>query len=649
MIVGWIGLTAMALLGVAAPLQSGIADSSERVEVHAYPALIEVAPGGDLPLAIVLEIEPSWHVWTNDRSLPGTVAVFDGAVETEITASTAPSALRVALASSSRFITSADRSEPTARLFAQWPEFHTVTADVGDGPQTYAVFEGRTIVFVPISVSPEASVGRHSIDLDVSFQACDATICLQPATVRLKVEVDVRPGATAGARPEVLDVFKGFDPGLFAAIHGGTAETDAVQFDVFGAEFSIDPHGGGFLLLLLVAAIGGLLLNFTPCVLPVIPLKVMGLAKSAGNRARCAQLGAALSLGVIAFWMGLGLAVSLLSGFTSSQLFQYPLFTVALGVVIGAMAIGMCGLFSIQLPQSIAGIEVHHDTVAGSVGFGIMTAVLSTPCTAPLMGAAAAWAASQPPSTVLAVFASIGTGMALPYFVLSAFPKLVARVPRTGPASDLVKQTMGLLLLAAAAYFVGAGLSGWAVEPPNPPSHAYWWVVSALGVAAGGWLLWRSMQIARTTKWRVISILLGGMIAAVSAAVGVRLTDEGRIDWIYYTPERVASALASGDAVMLDFTAEWCLNCKTLESTVLESAGVLERLDAGGIAPIKVDLTGNNAAGRELLTKHDRLTIPLLVIIAPDGREVFKSDAYTPGQVEMALDEATRTEAAGGR
>ncbi|MSR69945.1 MAG: thiol:disulfide interchange protein, partial [Phycisphaerales bacterium] len=94
------------------------------------------------------------------------------------------------------------------------------------------------------------------------------------------------------------------------------------------------------------------------------------------------------------------------------------------------------------------------------------------------------------------------------------------------------------------------------------------------------------------------------------------------------------------DAVLIDFTAEWCLNCKTLEKTVLESSSVLERLDAGGVRAIKVDLTGNNEPGRALLKRFDRLTIPLVVILDRDGREIFKSDAYTPSQIIRALNEA---------
>jgi thiol:disulfide interchange protein len=218
-------------------------------------------------------------------------------------------------------------------------------------------------------------------------------------------------------------------------------------------------------------------------VLPVIPLKIMSLSAAAGDRVRCLRLGLVMSAGVVAFWLLLGLLVGGLSDFTtSSQLFQYPLFTIGLGLFIAVMAFGMAGFFSVNLPQWVHSIDASHETMGGSFVMGIMTAVLSTPCTAPLMGAAAGWAAASGSlATVLTVFGTIGTGMAAPYALLSAFPQMARSMPRSGPASDVVKQVMGLLLMAAAAFFIGAGVNGWLPAP----SMVHWWIVGGFGVAAG--------------------------------------------------------------------------------------------------------------------------------------------------------------------
>jgi thiol:disulfide interchange protein DsbD len=628
-------LPCMAIFGLtSAPVLSRSPDDPVRARV--VFAATTVAPGADLPASIEVSVAPQWHVWTQSGATVAGATTFDGAEWTSVEVSGVGGAVRAASAAAGTWITA-----PTSAftpVLAQWPKSHLVTADVGDGPQKYAVFEGTFMIGVPLAIAPDAREGEYSFTLRLRYQACDATTCLAPTEIDMPITLRVAAGA---AMPALDAALKDFDPSIFAALHGGGTGPRPIKFDFFGLAFSIDPKGAGFLLVLLIAALGGMLLNFTPCVLPVIPLKIMGLAHSAGNRRRCLLLGAMLSLGVIAFWVGLGVAVSLISGFTtSSQLFQYPWFTIGVGVVIAVMAIGMCGLFSLRLPQSLAGIDFRHDTFTGSFGFGIMTAVLSTPCTAPLMGAAAAWAATQQPWVVLLVFGVIGSGMALPYLLLSAFPQLVQRVPRSGPASDLVKQVMGLLLLAAAAYFIGAGAAGMLASPPEPPTNDYWWIVAALGIAAGGWMSVRTWKITPRMQPRLAFGSLGLGILIASAAVGIQLTDDGKIPWVYFTPERLADAQARGDAVVVDFTAEWCLNCKTLEKTILESDAVSARLSSAGVTPIKVDFTGDNPQGRALLKRFERLTIPLLVVISPSGEEVFKSDTYTPMQVLQAIDAA---------
>ena len=234
--------------------------------------------------------------------------------------------------------------------------------------EAYAAWQGEVLVgFVVLAFQGPFS-GY------VQLQACDDSTCVAPADIPFTVSVTVEPGATMGA-PGAR--FSSFDPAIFAEIHSGKPGATAVRFDIFGRTFEINPTGAGFFALLLVAALGGSLLNFTPCVLPVIPLKILSISRAAGHPRRCLQLGLALSAGVVLFWLALGAAMSLISGFTSAnQLFQYPLFTIGIGVVIAVMALGMCGAFNIVLPQRVYMVETKQDTLPGAVGFGVMTAVL---------------------------------------------------------------------------------------------------------------------------------------------------------------------------------------------------------------------------------------------------------------------------------
>ena len=607
------------------------AESPQEVTVSLAASSTNVRPGSDLVVAVILDMADGWHVWPKPGPVEGDYVVMEGANRTTIAIPEGQAGALVV--------------HPG---FAEWPELHGVKANLGEGEKTYAVYEGRAVIRVPVTVAADATPGEYSFGLVVDYQACDDTQCLMPETVQpevvitiLAADAPVLPPADSQAQTNSSD-FAGFDSSVFARIRGGAKASELLEFDVFGVSFTLDVgSGGGFVLLLLVAALGGALLNFTPCVLPVIPLKIMGLSSAAGNRRRCFLLGLTMSLGVVAFWMVLATLIAGVKSFEAiNQLFQYPAFTISVGVIIVVMAIGMAGFFTIQLPSKVYAIQTGHDTMIGSFLFGIMTAVLSTPCTAPLMGAAAAWATTQTPGTVLAVFASIGGGMAVPYLILSAFPGMVQKMPRTGPASEVVKQVMGLLLLAAGVYFIGSGLSGMMATAPEPPSRLYWWFVALAGVAAGGQLAWQTIKL---TKKPLFLGMFGGtglLIVVVSIYLGIQMTASGPIKWVYYTPERFAKAIEEDKVVVLDFTAEWCLNCKLLESTSLESDEVVALTRRDEVVPMKVDLTGDNEDGADKLKEEDRLTIPLLVIYGKDGIPTLKSDFYTSDQVVEAIEEA---------
>jgi thiol:disulfide interchange protein DsbD len=504
-------------------------------------------------------------------------------------------------------------------------------------------FEGKTVIYLPIKLEETLKPGKLVLKLEFAYQACAANYCLFPKTVKLEESLAV---AETGATVSNInrELFAGDDAGPTLG------PSRSVEFDLFGWTFSIDISSGlGLILLLLTAALGGILLNFTPCVLPLIPIKIISLSHVAKDRRQCFMLGLAMFLGVLVFWIAIGTMIALVSGFSATnQLFQYPAFTILVGLTIGVMATGMFGFFSMRLPNFIYRINPEQNTLHGSFGLGILAAILSTPCTAPFMGAAAAWASTQASPTTLATFAAIGTGMALPYLVLSASPALVRKMPKTGPASVLIKQVMGLFMLAAAAYFIGVGLVSLFSAPPSPPSKTYWWPVMFFSIAAGGWLAYRTLQITSKIKLKMIFAGAGILVIALSAWGAVRLTDQGPVDWVYYTPQRFEAATGNHKIVVMVFTAEWCLNCKALEQGVLKNPKIVKLLALEDIVPMKVDITGNNPLGKAKLREVGNLTIPLLIIFSPNGKQEFKSDFYTVDQVYDAITDALDSSGSSG-
>ena len=594
-------------LGTGAP-----AAGSDTVRVSAAWSVDRARPGDNVLLAVVLDIQKGFHI-NADPDQVRSSGEFKP-VPTRVEAAETPGGLTVGP--------------------ARFPAAHAVKMAYAEDRLMF--FDGQVVVILPVGVDRETAPGGYDLRVEVSYQACDDRTCLFPKSLTLNERLTVIPaGGTVNAANDML--FSHFE--VTAA---GTADT-TVGFDLFGWHFDLNASSAlGLTLLFAMAAFGGLLLNFTPCVLPLVPIKIISLSNAArDNRGRSVLLGAAMFLGVLAFWLFLGALIATVSGFTATnQLFQYPPFTIAIGVFIAVMGLGMCGLFHTRLPGFLYLIDPDQESLTGSFALGILAAILSTPCTAPFMGAAAAWATTRPAAVTLSTFAAIGVGMASPYLILSVFPNLAPKLPKTGPGSVLLKQVMGLLMLAAAAYFVGGGLSAMFSRPPDPPSRLYWWAVAAACSAAGAWLSWRVFRITRKAAARAVFAALGLVMVVGSVAAGSRLTAGGPVDWVGYTPGRFADALADGKVVVLVFTAEWCLNCKALEQGVLYTDAVAGLLNDGRVVPMRVDITGNNPDGKRKLREVGSLTIPLLAVFSPDGRMVFKQDFYTAEQIAGAVAQA---------
>lgn len=268
-------------------------------------------------------------------------------------------------------------------------------------------------------------------------------------------------------------------------------------------------------------AIGiGVLLNVVPCVLPVLPLKAMSFYEDAGHsRSRSMLNGGMFALGIVVTFGALAAFVisqnALWGKFISS-----PITAVVLSIVLLLAAAQSLGLFEFVLPRSVTNLEgkASGSTLAGNFFSGILIAVLSTPCTiGPFAGIiAAAITLGLPLGPVLLMF--VGVGMALPWFVLSAFPEATRRFPRTGPWPLVVKQMTGFLLIATAIFFAAPLL------PAEWRERALWWVIFACIAAAALFLMTRTIQLAPRVRPVAIATCVSALLVAGGLAMTLALT-----------------------------------------------------------------------------------------------------------------------------
>jgi suppressor for copper-sensitivity B len=500
------------------------------------------------------------------------------------------------------------------------------------------VYTGRTIVYVPFKVKADAAPGPLKIIGKLQYQMCDDRSCFAPQHPVVEAQADV---VAADARPaeNQPEIFKPYTPAAAAPstapAGGSSAPTAQSSVQTTGsAGWSIWTAFGAALL-------AGLLFNVMPCVLPVLPLKAAAFHRAAEHhRSRSIMLGAAFSFGIILVFAILAVLVLVLRVVQWGSLFSNPWFVWSIVVVLLLCAMGMFGAFTLQLPTALYTVDPRQDTIGGNVVFGAFTAILATPCTAPLLPPLLIWASAQPSYVGVPAMLMVGVGMALPYLILSATPELAKRFPRTGPWAELFKQMMGFLLLASAAYF-GAGRLIHGAD--------FWWVVVAVIALAAFYLVAQTVQLTPNARPLAISAaiavaMLSGSIWWTAKITGLTQPAVASAVWTPYSDDAFKQLRDAGKPVLVKFTANWCGTCQYIEGTVFRDPQVWSALKTRDFTAIKVDLTDENAPGKDLLLKLNPAGgIPLTAIYAPGKSEpIVLASVYTSSELLKALDDAAR-------
>jgi thiol:disulfide interchange protein len=328
---------------------------------------------------------------------------------------------------------------------------------------------------------------------------------------------------------------------------------------------------------------------------------------------------------------------------TWGEMFSKPLFLWPMVAILVLMALALFGAFTTNLPASVYRFSPRHDTYGGNFAWGAFTAILATPCTAPLLPPLLLWAANRPGYIGVPAITFVGVGMAAPYLVLSAFPEMARRFPRTGPWPELFKQMMGFLVLAAAAVFAGGQL----IEGVN-----FWWATVPVVAIAAVYLVARTVQLAKGALPVGIASALAVLMLTVTLGWTIKVTGllqpitGGAVAAAHhftpYTPKDFDAARASGKPVLVKFTANWCLTCQYIEGSVFRDENVWSALDREGVIVMKVDLTRSNPDGSKLLlTLNPAGGIPLTAIWPPgQDKPIVLASVYTSSELLDALAKA---------
>lgn len=653
-------LLVLMLCGVmfAAPA-SAEEDLSKLVTPTLVADTTAVVPGKPFRMGVVLKMLPGWHTYYKESGEAGMPTSVKWTLPAGYTASE-----------------------------LMWQKPHKF---VDAGITTYG-YQDRTVVAATITPPANVAVGSAvPIKANVKWLACqdqcvpgksDLSATLKVAKTASIANAELFQGlGWSGSVKELETDSHAVLPGGAALAATTTATTTAdlttgaagkFSGNILDAEFKLADGGDSKLSLLAalgLAFVGGFILNFMPCVLPVISIKVLSFMQQAGDHPeRVFKLGLAFTAGIVSSFIALALGVIAVQqagqkigwGFQ----FQYPVFLFGMAAIVLLFALSLFGLFYVQVSAGQQQIDklASKDGYVGTFFKGVLATTLSTPCSAPMLGSAVGFAFSAPPSVVLLMFATIALGMASPYLALTGHPAWMKYLPKPGVWMEKFKESMGFLLLATVGWLL------WVLTRSVGPDAGFAAVGFLTALSFAVWLVGRFTDLTSTGARKAVVYSLAAVVVGLAYTTMLRPFPEllafsvpnykaepkqapysvasqivPAIDWQPFTVDKLNAELAAGRTVFVDFTADWCLTCKTNEAGALSAKDVVEKLAAMHVTALRADWTHQDASIAELLHKFGRSGVPLYAVFPgsrPTEPIVLPEGILAPEQVLAALDAA---------
>ena len=523
-----------------------------------------------------------------------------------------------------------------------------------EGPVSLTV-----MVEVPQNPQPQKTAKSESsrqLEILVGYQTCNDTTCDPPWASRLvfsapkedeenlpRITFDDSRYGEAAKKPATLTPM----PASFAQ---PTTDPKTVARPTDGdsnRQIGEDKKTPLSLSLALAAGLlGGLILNLMPCVLPVLGLKLMSFAQQSGRaRREIFQLNLWYCAGLYAVFFVLATAsVAANIGLAGSNLawgeqFTSAGFNITMAGIVFAFALSFLGIWEIPIPGfigSTAGKVQTQEGPAGSFLKGVLSTVLATPCSGPFLGPVFGFTITQPTPVTYAVFASIATGMSLPYLLVGIFPGLVRFIPKPGVWMETLKEVLGFVMLGTVVFLFTFLNADYFV-----PTFAL-----LIGIWAGCWWVGRIQKQTGSAgfgRWLQAGIVTTAIGVASFAFLG---PVESVIEWQPFTRARLTELQQKGATVMVDFSADWCLTCKYNLNFAIETPRVKRALSASKIVPMLADWTDGSPEIKAMLESLDSKSIPVLAFFPGSepgtaaAAPIVLRDLVTEAQVLEAIKKA---------
>ncbi|HEY6300752.1 MAG TPA: cytochrome c biogenesis protein CcdA [Candidatus Binatus sp.] len=555
--------------------------ANELVKINSATIDPPLRAGGSSTLKIAATVIPDWHI-NSDK--PFSEDYIPTKLEIGAPVSVTPGAIK-------------------------YPAAETMKLDVAAGGDKISVFGGDINFEVPLKADATfAPKPGDALTVTIDYQGCNNNECLRPASVSTTVAL-AAPGAAAGA------------------IQGTSTsgEKSGGGDDPGGAIARIFNNHGWFLGFLAVF-LGGLALNLTPCVYPLIGVTIAYFGNQGGGHRRVMYLAMVFVLGIALMFSSVGVAVAMSGGLFGAAM-QNSFVLVALSIVLLTLAASSFGLFVLQPPNwMLQRAGAAHPGYAGALLMGLGMGVVAAPCIGPIvLGLLLMVERSGSALFGFALFFTLALGLGLPYIGLAMAAGHIRRLPRSGEWLAWVEHLFGFVLVGLALYFLD----------PVVPNNLMTRILPYYAVGVGIYLGFISREGRGWRPFLVMRSLIG--VIAMAALVFMLYPRQApeKLRFVPFNPELLASATEARKPVLIDFSADWCIPCREMEhSTFIDPSVVTE---AKRFVRMRANLTAQNKKTAELTSKYDIQGVPTTMLIDSAGKVAQRKVGYI-GPQEMLTD-----------
>lgn len=495
----------------------------------------------------------------------------------------------------------------------KYPEAKDLEFGFSDNP--VSVYEGGIIIGGIVKVAAGMELGEYNLPVKLTYQACNDATCLPPKSVEKELLITIVDNDTP-INEINADVFSQIDltytPVVDEAEEGGLAST---------------LESSGLFLSLLFVFLGGLALNLTPCVYPLIPITIGYFGgQSEGNTGKLFMLGVFYVLGMAVTYSAIGVITSL-SGAVFGALLQNPYVIMGVALVLLALSLSMFGLYEFKMPDSWVNKAGGASTgVVGALFMGLTMGVVAAPCIGPfVLGLVTYVGAKGDPFYGFMMFFFLALGLGSPYLFLAVFSGKIKSLPRAGTWMEAVKYIFGFILIGMALYFLD----------PILPEILSKYALPVFMIFSALYLIFIDKKANKIIGFKIFKIVLS--VAVIALSVYLLIPSEKQSPaWETYASAAYEQALNSNQKIMIDFYADWCIPCKELDALTFSDERVIEK--SKEFVTYKVDMTQTMSDQTETIrNKFEIVGMPTILFIDSEGNEVERVTGFVNAEEMLKI------------